>query len=203
MTLNTREPQVGDGVILPSFRSAERLGAYTYDTIPGGTQFVITRVYSQRVQVRTIEQFSDGNGGWRGRSYTFYRDDLNYDDSVTEEQVVSTTGRRRLGKKPEDTEEMQYIGIDHPGIQWLFEDMGTFATEQGWCSQYDALVTRLGIPGRPRDFTVRREVGGIEMTAVVKARSQREANEMIERAILEGLTKEKDPHRVTEFAVAG
>lgn len=182
MTLNIREPQVGDGVVLPEPRSAERVNSYTYDDLPSGTQFVITRVYSQRVQVRTIERFSDGDGGRRARSYTFDRSLLNYDDSA----VVTTgsgTPRRRLGQKPQDTEDMQFIGIDHPGIQWLFEDMGTYATNQGWCPQYDALVARLGIPGRPRPFTVTRDINGITITTTVAARSQAEANNIVDRAL--------------------
>lgn len=83
---------------------------------------------------------------------------------------------RRLGEKPEDTNEMTYIGIDHPGIQWLWDDLGKYATKQGYCPTYDALAAEIGIPGRIRTFTARAAIGGIEITSKVQARSQKEAN---------------------------
>jgi hypothetical protein len=43
----------------------------------------------------------------------------------------------------------------------------------------------LGIPGRPRDFTVRTTVKGIQLSTSVKARSQREANQIVKDALAE------------------
>jgi hypothetical protein len=54
-----------------------------------------------------------------------------------------------------------------------------------YCSQYDALCVKLGIPGRPRDFTVRTTVKGIQLSTSVKARSQREANQIVKDALAE------------------
>lgn len=96
---------------------------------------------------------------------------------------------RKLGTKPDDTEAMHYIAVDDPRIQWLFDDMGAFATKEGYCSQYDALCVKLGIPGRPRDFSVKSTINGIAISATVKARSQREANDMIKQALSQPLVE--------------
>jgi hypothetical protein len=42
---------------------------------------------------------------------------------------------------------------------------------------------KLGIPGRPRDFIVRTTVKGIQLSTTVKARSQREANDLVKEAL--------------------
>ena len=99
---------------------------------------------------------------------------------------------RRLGEKPDDTEEMTYIGIDHPGIQWLWDDLGKYATKQGYCPTYDALAAEIGIPGRVRTFTARATIGEIEITSKMQARSQKEANAKLADS-LRGKTVEAVP----------
>jgi hypothetical protein len=176
---------VGDGVILNTETTAERVNSYQSDRLDRGTQFVVTRVYTNRVQVRTVAVFtSQYSNQARGRSYILDKGHLDMDDGATRAaEQAGVTVPRRLGKKPEDTEEMTYIGIDHPGIQWLFEDMGKYATDQGYCPQYDALCARLGIPGRPRNFNVSQTINGINIVAQVQARSQAEANRLVHEAI--------------------
>jgi hypothetical protein len=145
--------------------------------------FRVTSVFSESVNVRTVNRKQNR---WSGRN-----EEMSFSFVLHQVEVVDPNAPkpRRLGKKPEGDE---FIGIDHPGIQWLFDDMGKYADQQGYCSQYDALTAKLGIPGRPRDFSVVKTIGGIPITATVKARSQREANEMVEKA-LEGRLPELTP----------
>lgn len=99
---------------------------------------------------------------------------------------------RRLGEKPEDTDDMTYIGTDHPGIQWLWDDLGKYATQQGYCPTYDKLAAEIGIPGRVRTFTARASIGHVEVTSKLAARSQKEANEKLADS-LRGKTVEAVP----------
>lgn len=133
------------------------------------------------IVARTIDTLYDR---WSGRNEEM---SFSFNLGQLEQADPNAPAPRKLGTKPEDTEEMTYIGIDHPGIQWLWDDMGTYADQQGYCPQYDALAIRLGIPGRPRDFTVRSTIGGIEVSATLKARSQREANEQFAKTLLESV----------------
>lgn len=185
MSLYGTGVRVGDGVVLNTGLTAERVNLYQADRLERGTQFVVTRVYTERVQVRTVTLFPAMNSAQgRARSYIIEKGHLDRDDgAIAAAESAGVNVPRRFGKKPEDTEEMTYIGIDHPGIQWLFEDMGKYATEQGYCPQYDALCARLGIPGRPRNFNVNQTVNGINITAQVQARSQAEANRIVHEAI--------------------
>lgn len=98
------------------------------------------------------------------------------DDS---EVLPHSPTKRPMGQKPEDTEDMTYIGTDHPGIQWLWDDMSRYASRKNWCGDYDRLVAELGIPGRKQRFNVFREVAinGVRarLGRGVMARSQEEA----------------------------
>jgi len=145
----------------------------------------VTRVNrnAQTMTVRGIFYF-----GGENREASIYANPYYFEEAPADATLNITTPAptRRLGKKPEGDE---FIGIDHPGIQWLFEDMGRYADEQGYCSQYDLLSARLGIPGRPRDFSVSIVRDGLRFTANVRARSQAEANEIAE-AKLDGSTPE-------------
>ncbi len=87
--------------------------------------------------------------------------------------------KRKLGQKPEDTDTMTYIGVDHPGIQWLWEDTAKAASNSRYCYQYDEIVSKLGIPGRVRNMDVTVTVNGLKVTSTVKARSQAEAEKIV------------------------
>jgi hypothetical protein len=150
----------------------------------------VTRVYRENLVVRTIgvkmvrsSQYPHNMVG-KQVSFSIDRMNLRFEDP----NYVPPPPPRKLGvmPSPEDVklpEGIPLINIEHPGIQWLFDDMGRFAEEQGYCSQYDALCIKLGIPGRPREFKVHTNVAGIDLVANVRARSQREANEQVKAAI--------------------
>ena len=89
-------------------------------------------------------------------------------------------GAPRLpGVKPEDTDDMTYIGLDHPGIQWLFEDMAKFATDSNWCSEYERLASFLGIPGRKWSVSAVSSTG-LQVTAEITAMDEQAALRVLE-----------------------
>jgi hypothetical protein len=187
---DTTDFAVGDLVEIDSDREQTfpRIGnAYGNLGVRPGVELTVTRVFSEQIIVRGPILRTGGG--------------LMADASV---QVDKSRFRlvdpnrplpRKLGTKPEGEE---FIGIDHPGLQWLFNDMGAYAEREGYCGQYYALCIKLGIPGRPRDFTVRTTVKGIHLSTTVKARSQREANQIVKDALA-------DPESITidpDFAPA-
>lgn len=82
---------------------------------------------------------------------------------------------RQLGEVPEDG-----ISPKDPRIQWLWEDAAKLAKRKGYCAQYDALTSALGIPGRPRNFKVSIVLAdGITASATQRARTKEEAEELV------------------------
>lgn len=146
--------------------------------VPAGTGLSVTRVFETTLLARG----PIGPGG----IYRSARVSMNDIESVNGRR--DSDAPRRLGEKPADTAYMHYIDVDHPGIQWLFEDMGKFADEQGYCDTYDTLCKRLGIPARPEEFDVEFSLndgqGLPEVTVYsygVRATSQEEADELVRR----------------------
>jgi hypothetical protein len=165
--------------------------------------FIVTRVMSSSLSIRGPKDVRDTryphNTQQKDVSFSVDRMFLRFEDP----NYVPPPPPRKLGVLPTHEEarldeSVEIIPIDHPGLQWLFDDMGQYATDQNYCSQYDALCIKLGIPGRPRDFTVRTTVKGIHLSTTVKARSQREANQIVKDALA-------DPESITidpDFAPA-
>ena len=60
----------------------------------------------------------------------------------------------------------------------MYVDM-VLAVRRGLCAEYDSICEELGIPGRVRSFTVKVSRNGIDLSAKVKARSQKEADELV------------------------
>lgn len=164
--------------------SAERAGSWShasYLDVDEGKELRITRVYADRVIARgafTIYGQTTEASVYIARDHILTLNGRPFDDTTGLGEV-----RRPLGQKPDDTEDMKYIGVDDPRIQWLFDDMGQFATNKHWCGEYDVLCVRLGIPGRPREFTVQTTFRGMTMATTVSARSQAEANKIVADAL--------------------
>lgn len=141
----------------------------------GHPQLRITRVFFDRIIVR--------GSIWQGEEASIY---VWKNAVLTVNGVDSETGLipRVLGTKPEDTEEMTYIGLDHPGIQWAWADFAEYANGKDWCELYDELARRIGIPGRPEEFEVEVEIeGGIILTAEIEAQTEAEAQAEFERRL--------------------
>lgn len=92
---------------------------------------------------------------------------------------------RRLGEKPEDTDEMTHIDTDDPRIQWLFRDMAAFAENQNWCRQYDDLAEHIGIPGREQEYEIGLTRNGIDLSATISARSETDARAKLEALLVD------------------
>lgn len=178
------EVSVGDPVRVTENFTATRVNATDRHTLTPLMELTVTRVYSNTLMVRTVENVATSSqwGGVDHKQASFSIDRRYLTDFDPSHRP------RRLGQKPEDTEEMEYIDKTDPRIQWLWEDLGRYADEQGYCSQYDALTARIGIPGRPRDFTVTLELNGVRFTGIVQARSQAEANQRAQEAAGVGKT---------------
>lgn len=180
MTLLGVEVVKGDRVQLTTQRRLTQINSTNQFTIEPTEVFEVSSAYTGDVIIRTIDRKSVprnwANPEMRRVSFRVRREWLQLEDPNRPQP-------RRLGQKPEDTDDMIYVPINHPGLQWLFDDMGRYADEQGYCSQYDALTARLGIPGRPRDFNVTHTINGITVSAVIQARSQKEAKEQLAKAL--------------------
>jgi hypothetical protein len=180
---------VGDIVTVNQhMRQQYRLNTNDRFDLEIGERLTVTRVMNDVLNVRTVNtktvpnrsHYSATGTTQKQVSFAIGRMFLMFEDP----DYVPPPPPRKLGHLPTHEEarvdeDVELIGIDHPGLQWLFNDMGAYAEQQGYCSQYDALCVKLGIPGRPRDFTVK----GIQLSTTVKARSQREANDLVKEAL--------------------
>jgi hypothetical protein len=111
----------------------------------------------------------------------------------------NNAAKRKLGVKPAGDE---FLPIDHPGIQWIFDDMGLFADEQHWCGQYDNACATLGLPGRMRTRQVAVKLDGFTANVTVEARSDSEAQKVALQMFLDAARKELDKNKVTGFTPA-
>lgn len=81
---------------------------------------------------------------------------------------------RKLGEVPEGG-----ISPDDPRLAWLWED----AAKVAYCSEYDKIADRLGIPGRVRSFTVNRTINDLKVSGTFSARSRKEAEAMLDEKL--------------------
>lgn len=176
MSLIDKEVVKGDRVILLGTESLSRASTGRTETRIEGEVFEVTRVNDGYVYARTLDaEYDRFSFRTDKKSFHIPRHLLDFEGD--------RASVRRLGTKPEDTAEMTYIGQDHPGIQWLWDDIGQYAANQNWCSQYDTLAARLHIPGRKRSFAVTGNIGELTVASNVMARSQAEANQIFEAAL--------------------
>lgn len=160
-------------VSVTSAQPVSQFGGYqTVYTLRPNDTLRVTRVFSMD-NGTVIVRAETGRGA--GYSFQIHRSQLQFTSDVPV--------RRLRGVKPDDTPEMTYIGIDHPGIQWLWDDLGDYANDQSWCHQYDDLAEAIGIPGRKENFNVSVTRGGVIFQATVRARSEEQAQELAEHAL--------------------
>lgn len=171
--------RVGDAVTVNRLlRREPRVNSNNVKDLDIGERFFVTRVYSNRLIIRTVE-YQDPIDQWEERkqwSFSLSRESVQFLD----ENYVPPPPPRRLGTKPEGEE---FIDVDDPRIQWIWNDLGEYADRKNWCPQYDELCRDVGVPGRPRDFNVTRTLNGIQIRASIKARSQAEANNLFAQAM--------------------
>lgn len=154
------QARVGDRItVFPGYY--DRPGQYggNIRLFDGRASLRVTRVFADRVLARgRIFGHSEQGSVWVPKR-----------SILTVNDTPNADAPRRLGVKPEDTDEVTHLPLDHPGIQWIFRDMAAFADGKRWCNEYDNLADELGIPGRDRDFDIEIERGGITFTATVYA----------------------------------
>lgn len=161
---------VGDKFVLIKELSNRRtVSGYSRESFAEGTEMTVTRVLN--------------SGVWLKGSYESYYSSRNVASvSLSFEELEEYTTvpdpnapkPRALGEVPEGM-----IGPDDPRIAWLWDDAAKFATQKGYCEQYDKLADALDIPGRERNFTVVRNLNGLEVSVKVKARSRKLAEALL------------------------
>lgn len=90
---------------------------------------------------------------------------------------------RGLGEVPEGM-----ISPEDPRLAWLWEDAAKVANMSNHCGEYDKICDKLGIPGREREFKIKKEVNGFEVAKRFKARSKAQAEKMFDAELSSALT---------------
>ena len=116
------------------------------------TYYRVTRVYSKRIQVTGESIFT-------------------IDKSYITENAGETYPELRV---PDGS-----IAPNDERLSYLWDRASAIADRRGLCGEYDSICEELGIPGRVRSFTVKVSRNGIDLSAKVKARSQKEADELV------------------------
>ena len=116
------------------------------------TYYRVTRVYSKRIQVTGESIFT-------------------IDKSYITENAGETHPELRV---PEGS-----IAPNDERLSYLWDRASAIADRRGLRQEYDSICEELGIPGRVRSFTVKVSRNGIDLSAKVKARSQKEADELV------------------------
>ena len=119
---------------------------------PPDTYYRVTRVYSKRIQVAGESSFT-------------------IDKSCIAKNAGETHPESRV---PEGS-----IAPNDERLSYLWDRASALAVRRGLCAEYDSICEELGIPGRVRSFTVKVSRNGIDLSAKVKARSQKEAEELV------------------------
>ena len=184
MTLMDRFVRVGMPVQLVAGGSYRQAGgtSQSFD-LNRGARMTVTNMYADNtLMVRTDASLYNGYTGRHGQvSFRLHRDALDEFDP-------NGPPPRKLGQKPEDTADMTYIGVDHPGIQWLWDDLARYAEGQSWCRTYEDLAAEDGLPARPAQFEIELSIpGGGTFVMDVTARSEEEATELARESLLRGV----------------
>lgn len=151
-----------------------------------GTIGVITKVGKESSIVKAMGSYNEEGKAWSNHVHITPND-------------PNLPRPRKLGEKPEGDE---FIGSDHPGIQWLFEDMGKLAETKGHCREYDHMADQLGIPGRERNFTITVKRGLLSLPVKVKARSRVEAEGLAQAEFAKALDEAVKEQSKTEAVTA-
>lgn len=168
---------VGDTFTLLKRVSGAPIGnSYSRATIDEGVTVTLTKVYKSSVWVRG-ERFNANP--WDSPEVTL---------PVAVERISEFLGTadpnapkpRKLGEVPEGM-----IATDDPRIAWIWEDAGKYATRVNHCSEYDKICDAIGIPGRIRSFTIKKEIKGFTISRKYDARSKKEAEELFAKEIAE------------------
>lgn len=141
----------------------------------------VSTVRKHTITVKVANPNFGTTSAWEGRDNTKF-----YSYNVPRSSLVAPNGEvwdesakpkpktRKIGEVPEGG-----IAPDDPRLAWLWEDAAKVADRSGYCSYYDRIADQLDIPGRLRDIGVSIKHNGVTLTASVKARTRKEAEEKI------------------------
>lgn len=185
MSLRNAEVNVGDRVHLVRGSTLIQAGpsGRRWD-FTAQEQFVVTRVYNDSLLIRTVLPKT------YGQAYQAVTQQVSFSvgRAYLELSDPNAPGPRKLGQKPDDTADMTYIGTDHPGIQWLWEDLHTYANGKGWCDEFDRLAREVNIPGRMEEFEIEVSIpGGGTYVTDVRAHSEEEAERLAREELMRGV----------------
>ena len=165
--------QKGQRVTFNADTRGESPNGYSRRTFAAGDAVVVTRIYRERITIR----------GDNGKAFNVNRSALhapNGEVYVRPEPSPDRPKPRKLGTTPEG----DHIAINDPRIAWIWADAEKVSAS--YCSVYDEITNKLGIPGRMRDIRVNMKINGIDVTGVIKARSSKDA-EALFRSKLTGV----------------
>lgn len=146
-------------------RRAENAPSYDHETqigyVQAGVDYKVTRVTGRKVLIRDADE-------QRARDYGSFW--------VLKEHVVpSSTVPESVLDRFENPDGTAKIAVTDPRIQYIFAAARSIADDKGFCSEFDTMMTELGLPGRERvwhvTYTVA-ELDGAEGTMPIKATSQ-------------------------------
>lgn len=144
--------------------------------IASGKNVTVQKIGKSSVWLRGVTN-GKGNVRSRTKSIVVPKDELpNYIDVDT-----PAVPKRKLGETPEG----DHIAINDPRIAWIWKDTGAAANKYGLCSTYDSFADKLGIPGREREFTVTRNIGGFSVRRKFLAQSQSDAETKFDAELVE------------------
>lgn len=165
--------QKGQTVTFAKSHQGHSAGGYHGSkTFRKGATAEVTAVRKAKITVR-VENTNRASWESKFRSYNVDRDALEAPNG----EVWSEADKpkvRKIGEVPADG-----IAPDDPRIAWIWEDAAKVARNSGHCWEYDNLVDKIGGIGRMRDITATFTVDGVKISATVKARSNKEAEQIL------------------------
>ncbi len=161
---------VGDTFILEEHLRLQSADGQYNLTFPSGALMRITRLYTDRAVVRgqTRDEWP-AYGGERSAGISMLQL-----QGLVAAADPNAPRPRMLGETPEG-------GIDprDPGLKWLWEDAAKVAKDEGYCGIYDQICAKLGIPGRPKNYTANIKIGQVTMTGKFLCHSRDEALDLL------------------------
>lgn len=169
----TVELEVGQELVVKETLTGYPVGGGGVTSFTAGSTVRVTRIFKESVWLKGV---GVSYGSKVDRTVPFYPHSEGSYDRYFGLTDPNAPKPRKLGEVPEG----DHIAIGDPRIQWIFDDMATYADNSGYCSTYDTLADELGIPGRPRDFTISETINGFVIKKKYKARSRVEAQALFD-----------------------
>jgi len=179
------ELQVGQEVFLKrepgdEYHRVPAPGSWTeYYLAKDVVQGMVVRKFDKTVHVEVQSGNLETQGGYDGRRR-----------SVDVARIIrvkpSELSSNGVIKSPSEPPSADLLSPTDPRLDWFWDKVAEYATNKGLCSDYDKVCKHFGLPGRKREYTVRKKVGDLEFATKVMARSQEEADKLVEEAMKKG-----------------